>query len=305
MTTRSEPRLREKRTAREGAYSSFFIAEVGGDFEDRRGREARSPAAKAIADLFFELLVKDPEVVRALAPRKGECLVLALGFDAYLPGRVIRSTRIATDNLKKAVLRVAAEPPGIESRTQLLGGHDVEAGQISGLLVVLADLPSAQSYAVNASDENTESNAKFRRTRIKSLLEAEPPAYYDALVGHLGELESLVRQEVAARLQPVILQRVRLMRQETYAEKQEVARWVNGELRRLGLAVRCPVTGKPGTLVVDLGGAQETVSRFRVETRAEGHRTRKMLAYELTDFQLIDDAPRAASAARPADPKSR
>lgn len=108
--------------------------------------------------------------------------------------------------------------------------------------------------------------------RVLELLAATEPTEYPAFFDHLLALAVAVREELAARLSSRLAAQVRAMPHETYAEKQELAKWVNGQLRQLGLAVRCPKTGRPAILLADHGPDPEK-GRFQVQTVHDRKRT--------------------------------
>jgi hypothetical protein len=55
---------------------------------------------------------------------------------------------------------------------------------------------------------------------------------------------------------------------ESYEEKKELAKWVNAELRRFGLALKCPKTGRPAILIGHATGVPG-VGRFHIEVLGE------------------------------------
>jgi hypothetical protein len=74
--------------------------------------------------------------------------------------------------------------------------------------------------------------------------------------------ESLAyRGRVAARYGPVVSAFLRSLPLGTIAEKRQAVRVVNGRLRSLGLAIRCPRTGLPARLVAHPGNHPETPRR--------------------------------------------
>lgn len=116
---------------------------------------------------------------------------------------------------------------------------------------------------------------------VRELLAATEPTEYPAFFDHLLALAVAVREELAARLSPKLSAQVRTMPHETYAEKQELAKWVNGQLRQLGLAVRCPKTGRPAILLADHGPDPQK-GRFQVQTVHDRKRT--LSSVELPEF---------------------
>lgn len=116
---------------------------------------------------------------------------------------------------------------------------------------------------------------------------------YAARYSRLHELSHEFRSEVARQLQPTLNSELQKMPQDSYAEKQALASWVNGQLRELGLAVKCPKTGRPANLVADIKEAGSDVSRFRFEIRDEnGKKARTLASRELPELELMEDEPR-------------
>jgi hypothetical protein len=120
--------------------------------------------------------------------------------------------------------------------------------------------------------------------RVRELLAATEPTEYQAFFDHLLALAVAVREELATRLSPRLSAQVRAVPHDTYAEKQELAKWVNGQLRQLGLAVRCPKTGRAAILVADLGPNPEK-GRFQIQTVHDRKRT--LSSVDLPDFSLM------------------
>jgi len=119
------------------------------------------------------------------------------------------------------------------------------------------------------------------------------PGDYAARYKELQELSHEFRTEVARQLGPAMNAHLKKMPQDSYAEKQALASWVNGQLRALGLAIKCPKTGRPANLVADIKQAGSDVSRFRLEIRDErGKKTRTFASRELPELELMEDEPR-------------
>jgi hypothetical protein len=121
--------------------------------------------------------------------------------------------------------------------------------------------------------------------RLRDLLDpsADPPDY-PALFERLHGLATVVREELAARLGPALAVHLKTLSQGTYAEKQDLAKWVNGQLRQLGLAVRCPKTNRAAILLADHGPNPEK-GRFQVQTVHDRKRT--LSSVELPEFGLM------------------
>ena len=58
---------------------------------------------------------------------------------------------------------------------------------------------------------------------------------------------------------------------DRYEDKKSMAVWINGELRELGLAIKCPNTGKDTMLCVDRQNVP-TQGRFRLRPISDGSR---------------------------------
>src|SRR5258706_4890448 len=92
---------------------------------------------------------------------------------------------------------------------------------------------------------------------------------FDACEARLLQL----RTELAHEIQGPFLGFVRLLPQGSSNEMRETAQLINSDLRKLGLAFRCPNTGKPTDLAVDRS-TETGRPRFRlVLMDVVGHRT--------------------------------
>lgn len=123
-------------------------------------------------------------------------------------------------------------------------------------------------------------------------LSATLPQAYEQRADVLYAIIHSVRSEAAALLAPALHARAQAMPHATYDEKKELARWVNEELRRFDLAIKCPKTGNPSVLLVGTGHHPE-IGRFHLEHKTpEGKRTRSLTSAELPDFELMEANPR-------------
>jgi hypothetical protein len=126
------------------------------------------------------------------------------------------------------------------------------------------------------------------------------PFEYAECYRALVELSHDFRQEVADVLQPRLNRQLQTMAQDTYEEKRLLASWVNNELHQIGLAIKCPKTGKPATLVADIRGGRTDSSRFRLDVRNDdGRHIRTVTVNQLPELELIEDEPRREGLARP------
>jgi HEAT repeat protein len=134
----------------------------------------------------------------------------------------------------------------------------------------------------------------LRRQKLKALIDATSPRLYTSAAEAAKEFFSLGKQEFAQRLTPLLNTHLRRAPQDTYIEKQAIASWVNAELRALGLAIRCPKTGRPAILIADIRSGGAETSRFRLEVVNENGRRERTFttAHNLPELELIEDSPR-------------
>lgn len=126
---------------------------------------------------------------------------------------------------------------------------------------------------------------------LRALLATVPDdAGYAQLVQSLDGLARALRQQIADRLEPALNAQIRGMPQETLDQKKELARWVNTELDRLGLAVKCPKTGLPAKLR-GVTGHWPGVGRFAIEIYVDGKQKTPTISDTLPEIQLIDASP--------------
>jgi hypothetical protein len=96
---------------------------------------------------------------------------------------------------------------------------------------------------------------------------------------------SLFLDEVAKSALPLINGLAHKKRATTFAEKKEVSKWINSQAAQLGLAVRCPKTGKPGFFVGN-GSDDREKGRFQL-VLCEDASQRTVTSVQLPDFELV------------------
>ena len=153
---------------------------------------------------------------------------------------------------------------------------------------------------INLLPKSVQEDVQQRAWRkVFGTLVASLPADYPGFTATAAEMDRCLRSEVAAALQSRLNAHLLSFPHETYAEKQEIASWVNEELRRLGLAIRCPKTGEPAILVADVQGGVDSPSRFRLEiTDKDGRRARTFSSRNLPELELREDTVRPEPFAR-------
>jgi hypothetical protein len=77
---------------------------------------------------------------------------------------------------------------------------------------------------------------------------------YQELKKHLLDLGTDFRRLQATLLEPLFNETIAKLPTDTYEDKQAFCKTVNSELNDLGLAVKCPFTGKAARLVAGTGG---------------------------------------------------
>lgn len=142
-----------------------------------------------------------------------------------------------------------------------------------------------------------ESVSDFSIEGVKSFLDSklsDVPLEFNTRRIACRTLHSMIRSAVVIAFEPVLNEMAQSLPQATYEEKKALAKWVNAEIRELGLAIRCPKTGLPGILRGHAGGIPG-VGRFHVEvTDAQGVQRRTVTSTTLPKLDLMpDDLARA------------
>lgn len=138
-----------------------------------------------------------------------------------------------------------------------------------------------------------ESHEEKRPKFLTDILAAGPKAGgYVELAQTLETLNHQFRQELAGHLEPALNAHIQAMPHSVYDEKKTLAKWVNDELRRFDLAIKCPKTGQPSILLAGPGNHPE-IGRFMLEHRTpEGKRVRPVQTPELPHIELMEATPR-------------
>jgi hypothetical protein len=164
---------------------------------------------------------------------------------------------------------------------------------------MLVDKDETGQMWVDLRDEDTLNQLLDRGGRTgwsAALKEAlgDLPAEYDALRDSLGKMSEVFRVSLAEKLEPALNARAATMPQETYEDKKTLAKWINAELRRLGLAIKDPKTGKPCHLVGDSGN-KPGIGRFMLNyTEDAGKLVHTVTSVTLPPLTLMpDDLSRA------------
>jgi HEAT repeats len=281
------------------------------------------PRASVVKKYFAELVGNDhiPESVRVgaaiilggLGPQALEPLCRALSADHCVEVR-----QIAARALKKIAPEIDKTSDEATNMIRALKGsarHEKDPWVLERVIESLREVEGTEAEAAVSiktlvSDETEaylreekqfgneeigelDERDEGRLEKIKALLDEKPPRTYASAAARAKELLSLTKQEIAARLTPILNAHLRRNMPETYTQKQAITSWVNAELRELGLAIRCPKTGRPAILITDIRGGDEEISRIRLEVQDEaGRRHRTFTGSTLPELELMEAAPR-------------
>lgn len=128
---------------------------------------------------------------------------------------------------------------------------------------------------------------------LLQMISRESPAGFAAKAERFIEVGHAFRKTVASLLQGPLNDHLQTLPQETPHEKQAIAVWVNAQMRALGLAIRCPKTGRPSVLISDIKESGSEIGRFRFENRDEqGAKVRSWTSTTLPELELMEDLPR-------------
>lgn len=114
---------------------------------------------------------------------------------------------------------------------------------------------------------------KTHLDKLNLLLTEKPDSNYEYVATCLREARQVFHELVAEQLQESLRTEMQSMPHQSYEEKKRLAVWTNNELREMGVAIKCPKTGKAATLQVDPGGNATIVGRFLL--RPYGDRTHR------------------------------
>lgn len=105
----------------------------------------------------------------------------------------------------------------------------------------------------------------------------------------LVRISDATRAAIAKAFGPILTERAKAFPQQDYEDKKALARFINSELRRFGLAIKCPKTGMPAFLVAHPGG-QPGIGRFHLEVTDSGKPRRTVTSSEFPEsLSLMPD----------------
>lgn len=123
------------------------------------------------------------------------------------------------------------------------------------------------------------------------------PVEYCRRLGAIAALRAAFHKEMATALEPSLNSFAQHQPHDSIEDRNALASRINGDLRAIGLTLKCPRTQRPGLLVIDRKDAEHPdVSRFRVETLDDrGRRQRTFTSQSLPRFELMPDPVRSES----------
>ncbi len=134
--------------------------------------------------------------------------------------------------------------------------------------VALAEELRIQGIGVIPKGEPTPPNTKtateVRRELLDALSATVPKdASYEEQIAHREALKHAFNQKLAVDHGDSLKAELRRRPHETYQDKKELVKWVNSELRRLGLAFKSPKTGQAATFVARHGN-HPGIGKFQI-----------------------------------------
>lgn len=152
---------------------------------------------------------------------------------------------------------------------------------------------SLQTDRLPETDLETTPDGK-RPGYLAALLATVPAeAAYEQQSAQLEMLKHEVNGRIRDRVDAAIRDRLSAETADTYAQKLEIARWLNAELRRFDLSIRSERVGGPASLAADPGGRGRE-GRFQVKAKAKdesgkfAYFTTQSLSELLANIEIVD-----------------
>lgn len=143
--------------------------------------------------------------------------------------------------------------------------------------------PSTESVKSGGMGEGSENEKRAADAELRSLGRIS----YTMLRERLAESFDRDRVRIAAQLEQPLNVEINARPHASYDEKKELAKWVNGELRSFGLAIKCPKTARPAILLGSPTGTPG-VGRFHLEVMTdEGIPKRTVTSVEVPRLGLM------------------
>jgi hypothetical protein len=127
--------------------------------------------------------------------------------------------------------------------------------------------------------------------RIVQLFKEAESGDYSAVAKRLQEARELVHEQIAGQLEEPLNQHLARMPQDTILQKRDLAKWANGQLRSMGVCIRCPRTGKPSFLI-GTSSRNAAKGRFQLCLLINPQSQRTYSSMELFPINLMSNADR-------------
>ncbi|QOV92085.1 hypothetical protein [Humisphaera borealis] len=122
-----------------------------------------------------------------------------------------------------------------------------------------------------STDERTD-----RQSQLIAELFSGLPDDFEARKSEVLRIREMIKNELARVMHDTLNEYLYAQPANTPNERADLATLINTSLRRMSLAIKCPVTGLPAILVVDPAGEdQPDKTRFRFQVRDESGKMRR------------------------------
>lgn len=280
----------------------FVLVELDGLTVELYPDAAARPAwTGPVATRLLEVLADD-DLARRVSDAGATCVLLGLAPRGLADDYAIKSFEPLGRNLGRLVADAAGSELGGAKARSLLAPPDASKGRQLDAELLLVDGRETAGSIVEAvrrgertlvDDVTVESPAEGFRKALARVL-ADMPDDYAARRRSLAALSDSVRAAIASTLGPALNAQAAAMPQVTYEDKKKLAKWVNAELRRFGLALAVAGTPAPCLLTANTGG-RPGIGRFAFYYTDESGRRHDVLSpTSLPELHLtLDELTRA------------
>ncbi len=298
------------------AYGPWYVTIVraGTVLPEHLGHEPEDRPAFADDVLNAAMTVRRRDAAVAALARQasGHAMLVAARGHKWPETEAVEGEPALRNELRALLDRALNDALGgaMPARAEAVVARHKKGGQVRAVVVVVRDESLARELGQEMSEsvgsgkdagDRQRAPRQERVARLKSLLEESPATgvEFAALRGALREFNDLTRQELADRAEAPLNAWAQQQPQSTYEEKKSLAKSVNGELRLLGLAIRCPRTGTP-SLLLGNPGHNPVVGRFMLgHTDSLGRSQHTLTSVVLPHLTLMpDDLSRGPSTER-------
>jgi hypothetical protein len=122
-------------------------------------------------------------------------------------------------------------------------------------------------------------------TKLTKLLTGKRNESYEETAKRLRVARQIFHECVAEQAQDPMNERAQVMPHSSHEEKKRLVNWVNAECRSMGVAIQCPNTGEP-TSIVAPNAENPGIGRFRLRPFSDDTK-RSFTSTDLFRFVLI------------------